>query len=451
MRCEKKPAVLTVIPALTDVLWGLLYTALCCSVYFMDENYYLIIPPVLLAMLVNVASGVGTYGGIPTVSLKICRHGVSALTAFFVSASLSAGFHVWLGFRLLPDGYVTFIVSCAVFISLSAMLFWNGAVSVYLTSVQLGVKYRVLGIVFFLIPPLNIIMLYIIIRRSSGEVRAETERYILDRSRAGLRVCATKYPVLLVHGVFFRDFKYLSYWGRIPDALTANGAQVYTGDHSSARAVADSAAELTERIKQIVRDTGCGKVNVIAHSKGGLDMRYAIDNGAAPYVASLTTVSTPHRGCAFADVLLEKIPEKVKLRIERTYNKAARRLGDKDPDFMAAVRDLTASSCSVFDRAHPVPDGIPVMSIGSEQKGALAGTFPVSLTYHLVRRFSGKNDGLVSFDSFRFGENYEYITPKHSRGISHMDMTDMTRENIPDFDVREYYVRLVSSLKEKGL
>jgi triacylglycerol lipase len=33
--------------------------------------------------------------------------------------------------------------------------------------------------------------------------------------------------------------------------------------------VKDSAQELAGRIEEIVTETGCGKVNIIAHSKGG--------------------------------------------------------------------------------------------------------------------------------------------------------------------------------------
>ena len=36
------------------------------------------------------------------------------------------------------------------------------------------------------------------------------------------------------------------------------------------------------------------------------------------------------------------------------------------------------------------------------------------------------------------------------RGISHGDMIDLNRENIPGFDVREWYVQLVQQLKQKG-
>ena len=63
----------------------------------------------------------------------------------------------------------------------------------------------------------------------------------------------------------------------------------------------------------------------------------------------------------------------------------------------------------------------------------------------------GDNDGLVSESSFRFGENYTFLTAKGKRGISHGDMIDLNRENIDGFDVREFYVDLVNDLKQKGL
>lgn len=41
--------------------------------------------------------------------------------------------------------------------------------------------------------------------------------------------CATRYPILLVHGTGFRDWKRLGYWGRIPELLRRRGAQVCFG------------------------------------------------------------------------------------------------------------------------------------------------------------------------------------------------------------------------------
>ena len=80
----------------------------------------------------------------------------------------------------------------------------------------------------------------------------------------------------------------------------------------------------------------------------------------------------------------------------------------------------------------------------------MGGRFPLNFTYVLARHFDGANDGLVGYRSFPWGTEYRLLTVKGSRGISHGDMIDLNRENLPEFDVREFYVQLVADLKEKG-
>ena len=89
--------------------------------------------------------------------------------------------------------------------------------------------------------------------------------------------------------------------------------------------------------------------------------------------------------------------------------------------------------------------------MGSVLTQADSGKFPLNFSYHLVKHFSGENDGLVSADSFAWGQSYTLLRNPGKRGISHGDMIDLNRENIPGFDVREFYVDLVSDLKAKGL
>ena len=73
------------------------------------------------------------------------------------------------------------------------------------------------------------------------------------------------------------------------------------------------------------------------------------------------------------------------------------------------------------------------------------------MTYHLVNLFDGKNDGLVGEKSFAWGSDFQMLSTSGKRGISHGDVIDLNRENFDGFDVREYYVQLVSDLKRKGL
>ena len=84
-----------------------------------------------------------------------------------------------------------------------------------------------------------------------------------------------KFPVLLVHGMGFRDNKHINYWGRIPKKLEEIGCKVYYGNQDSNGKIESNGEQLAKRIKEIIDETGAEKINVIAHSKGGLDMRYA--------------------------------------------------------------------------------------------------------------------------------------------------------------------------------
>lgn len=408
---------------------------------------------VLVPLLLTVVLCAGLLGvKTASIRLRICLHGGVLLLLFALSLFPSAVWHIILAVRTIPKDLKFFLWSVLYCVAVEAVVFWVGIVCVYCTSVQLGVRLRVIGALCGMIPIANLIALYHIVRTVFAEVAFEAEREKLDRSRQSERICETKYPLLLVHGVFFRDTKYFNYWGRIPKALERNGATVYYGEHASAASVETCAEELKERIEAIVSETGCGKVNIIAHSKGGLDCRYAIAKlGVAPYVASLTTVNTPHRGCLFAEQLLRDIPESVQVGVASAYNTALLKFGDKDPDFLSAVRDLTAEACMKRNGEMPTPEGIYTASVGSRLNGAAGGRFPLNVSYPFVKHYDGANDGLVSESSFEWGEHYTCITVKGPRGVSHGDMIDLLRENIPEFDVREFYVGLVHGLKERGL
>ena len=252
--------------------------------------------------------------------------------------------------------------------------------------------------------------------------------------------------------MFFRDNKLFNYWGRVPRTLKLHGATIYYGNHQSALTVKESARELAARIKLIVERSECEKVNIIAHSKGGLDCRYAISEfGMAPYIASLTTVNTPHRGCLFAEKLLGSVPDKIKNDVATAYNVTLRALGDETPDFLAAVGDLTAESCKERNEMLSFPEGIYAQSVGSVMSHPRKGQFPLNLSYRYVKNFDGENDGLVGEASFSWGEKYTLLRTDGKRGISHGDMIDLNRENIKDFDVRAFYTELVSDLRERGL
>lgn len=397
----------------------------------------------------------------PTKRIDQLSAGCELLRLFLITATINVVWMLlWLpaAIRMAKGGgffsgllLVIWIIIAIPMVILEAILFWNGMIRVYLTSVQLGLKHRILAALCGWIPFLNIWYLTKIIRIASDEVEFETEKWELDEVRAENEACKTKYPILLVHGVFFRDFRYLNYWGRIPKELKRNGAAVYYGQQQSATSVEDSGRELAARIRAILDETGCEKVNIIAHSKGGLDSRAAIAHaGCAPFVATLTTINTPHRGCIYAEYLLNKVPEAARQKVAAAYNATLKRLGDENPDFLAAVTDLTESACLARNETTPDMPGVVYESVMSYCRKARHGKFPLNATYPVVKHFDGKNDGLVSVDSAKWGTRFTLLEPVGKRGISHGDVVDLNRENIPGFDVREFYVNLVADLKKRG-
>ena len=373
--------------------------------------------------------------------IVVLAFNIPAMTGAFASEGIpaigDAGWR-WTGHILLV-------------VLIEAAVFWSGILRIYLTANQLGMKYRLIGILCGWIPIVNIICLGILLRITDKEIKVENDKIILNESRASQKICETKYPILMVHGVFFRDFRFFNYWGRIPGELETNGAKVFYGNQQSAASVESSGRELAERIRKVCEETGSEKVNIIAHSKGGLDCRMAIAKyGAGPYVASLTTINTPHRGCEFADFLLTKSPEKLKKAVAGAYNSALLRVGDYAPDFIAACQNLTKSFCAEFNERVKDPEGVYIQSFGSYIKHNSGGQFPLNLTHGFVGIFDGANDGLVGEKSFPWGADFHLIAPTGKRGISHGDVIDLNRENIPGYDVREFYVQLVADLKKKG-
>ncbi len=437
-----------------------IYTLLYAVVFSLLSNWFLFFDNAVLLgigvavfLLLNFLCGLWvSRKKSRSLRLRLLYHGNTLLIAFCASVVVSLLLHGAALLNGMPYDSPAFLHSAIACIACNFVLFWNGMIFVYFTSVQLGIGTRMVGILCGLIPVANVLVLGVIIRKTYAEFITETTKEALNARRKEERVCQTKYPILLVHGVFFRDNRYFNYWGRIPRELESNGATCFYGNHQSARAVKDSAGELAARIRQIVEETGCEKVNILAHSKGGLDCRYAIAHcGIAPQVASLTTVNTPHRGCVFAEWLLGKVPETFQKKIADSYNRAAKWLGDTAPDFMAAVTDLRADTCRKFDSATPIPEGIYCQSIGSVMQHAHSGQFPLNLSHNFVKSFDGKNDGLVGIDSFEWSSHYTLIDLPIKRGVSHADIIDLTRENLKGFDVREFYVSLVHELKILGL
>lgn len=268
--------------------------------------------------------------------------------------------------------------------------------------------------------------------------------------------CKTKYPIVMIHGVGFRDRKHLNYWGRIPDALNRNGALLFYGEQDSHGSIESNALQLKSQIEKILRITGSDKVNLIAHSKGGLDARYLISElNMAEYIASLTTLSTPHRGSATVDWLLS-LPRVLVKIASHLANIWYRLLGDKTPDSYKLFHQLTTDYSTDFNNRITDRENVYYQSYAFIMHSALSDIVML-LPYLFVYKIEGISDGLVTPASATWGEFQGVITSTTRRGISHCDEVDMRRRPFTSkvgygtvSDIVSFYVRLVTELKQRG-
>ena len=162
--------------------------------------------------------------------------------------------------------------------------------------------------------------------------------------------CKTRYPILLVHGFGYRDDnKILPYWGRIPERLRLGGANVYLSGQDALQTHESNAIIIYRQVLNILYITGAEKVNIIAHSKGGIEARYLItvlDKSSS--VATLTTIATPHWGSSFADFMLTNTV-KYHLPSAEILNFYGKMLGDKNPDAYTSAFELTRTYMSNFN------------------------------------------------------------------------------------------------------
>lgn len=325
---------------------------------------------------------------------------------------------------------------------------FNGIMRIMLLCGRLGIVKRAAAFFLLPVPVVGIFALIGLYNAAKAEYDYETTRAVCDSQRVESQVCATKYPLLLVHGMGFKDWKYFNYWGRIPGELIKNGAKIYYGHQEACAPVNINSELIRKKILEIVEETGCERVNIIAHSKGGLDARYAVSKlGMDEYVASLTTVASPHRGSQVTD-MANRLPDSIYRKVADFMDRRFRGFGDNNPDFYTVCHQFNTSFAEEFNREVPDSDKVYYQSYTSVMK------YPFSFNLlgftHLLLNKYGRNDGLVTVESAAWGNFKGVYETRRIRGISHGDTIDLKREDYRGFDPREEYVKMVSELKEMG-
>ena len=269
--------------------------------------------------------------------------------------------------------------------------------------------------------------------------------------------CKTKYPILLVHGMGFRD-QLICYWGRIPKVLRAHGAEVFFGGQEANASIERNAELLAKRLERVLAESGAEKVNVIAHSKGGMETRYLISTmKQGRRIASLTTMCTPHNGSVTMDKLM-KLGLIMKL-IGVGTDVFKRIGGDKKPDTYRCFEQLTTGYMKRFNAANPDDARVLYRSCAFLMKHWYSDII-MAVPYIGVRLLNGRSDGFLTPSEVTHGEHRGTFTGTSYRGMSHGDEVDLRRmrcgitnlDTGEEFrDITDMYIKFVSELKERGL
>ena len=216
----------------------------------------------------------------------------------------------------------------------------------------------------------------------------------LRRVRRACGRVGPRHPVVLLHGLFGFDElavgpARLPYFRGLTEPFQRLGADVHRLRVARTGRVSVRARQLARRIERL----SAKRVNIIAHSMGGLDARYAIARlGLSERVASLVTIGAPHRGTPLAD-LGKRVLGAVGMEVE-------------------AFRDLTPARMAAFNEKVGDARGVWYGSVVAH--ATLRNLHPLLWpTHRYLSRCDGPNDGVVPLASQAWGEIVAELEADH--------------------------------------
>ena len=247
-----------------------------------------------------------------------------------------------------------------------------------------------------------------------------------------------KHPVVLVHGLGARArYGPVDYFHGLPRMLREAGNKVFTPSLTAFHTVEHRAAELRRFIEAEIPE---GKVNLIAHSFGGMDSRYlAARPDFSERIASVTTIGTPNRGTIIVDIALGIVPD-------QTFH-----IADWFLTFAGsssrAYQQLTSKYCAdTFAELAPQAPGVGYFSAMSVIRSPVMKTaLPLFwLPNRIIQRYEGDNDGFVSLHSAQLGEHICTYTGDHYSQIG--QFLGMAR----GMDYMKFFEEIIKRLKREG-
>lgn len=208
------------------------------------------------------------------------------------------------------------------------------------------------------------------------------------------------------------------------------------------------AARWVRLIHKIKKQTGVKKLNIVAHSMGGLDIRFALSKlNAAPHVESYTSICTPHHGTSLAELALntptgirDKIGDFLDWMGDRVYPTTK-------SNTMGSVVQLTRKYIKeTFNPGVPNVHGIPYYSYSSAVGKGTGHSIKVITRYqnNYIFEEEGINDGMVSVESSKWGEHIK------TGGLSHLEQMNLRVKDDRKPLFNAFWMDVLNMLYDKG-
>ena len=255
-----------------------------------------------------------------------------------------------------------------------------------------------------------------------------------------------KYPIVLVHGIALKQVGLMNAFGRIGHKLEEDGQRVYIAPTDGFGTIENNALQLKAFLEKVLEDSGAERVNIIAHSKGGLDTKYMIKElDMEERIASLTTLCTPHKGSVIASRIWD-LPRPVKgfiaFWIDAFYKIIMR---DKHPNSMKACDQLRLVDDSEETLCFSYKVYCQSYSTSMEK---MRDCFVMALPMKMYRNYENvENDGMVSARSAKF-ENYKGRCLDIS--VSHSQIVDFMAKKSQKEKIYGFYKKVCNEIAELG-
>ena len=256
----------------------------------------------------------------------------------------------------------------------------------------------------------------------------------------------TKYPILLVHGIVIKDWKFIKSFGNIKKVLNQVGFDVETSKTDGFGTIENNAKQLKNQIEEMLVKYNIDKVNIIAHSKGGLDSKYMIKElGMENHIASLTTLCTPHKGSKIADKLLS-LPKWIVKILEFWINFIYKIFKDENPNCLEVAKQLKSID-RIEDETHNFSNIVYCQSYSTTLKRS-RDDFIMGIPFQFSKRLENdKSDGMVSNNSAIFAD---YKGDCLDESVSHSEIIGYSLSKKKRKRIEEFYIRLCNEIADYG-